>query len=139
MAAVFFDGGEVTGCGGVRPHFAVHGGGEEDGGGSGEGEVDGGEGIGGEAPGKVAEGVGAEGGDEEEVGVVGEFDVAGLPGVLFVFEADEDGLAGEDLEGEGGDELGGGPGEDAMDFMAELGELTGEVCGFVGRNGPCDA
>ncbi len=78
-AAVLLEGGDVALCGGVVPHFAVHGGGDEGFGGGGEGEVDGGEGVRGEAVGEEGDGVGGGGCDEEEVGGVGEFDVAGFP------------------------------------------------------------
>ena len=88
LAAVFFELDDISLGGGVEPHFAIHGGSEEDGGFARKGEVDGGEGIGGEAVGEVAQGVGGEGSDEKEIGVVGKVNVAGFPGVFFVLQRD---------------------------------------------------
>ena len=69
--------GGVADGGRVEPHVAVHGWGDEDGGAGGEG--DGGEGVIGDAVGEFGEDVGGGRGDEEEVGGVGELDVAGVP------------------------------------------------------------
>lgn len=139
MAVVGLELGDVSLGGGMEPHFAVHGGGDEDGGFRREGEVDGGEGIGGEAVGELAQEVGGGGGDEQEVGAVGEIDVARFPGILFVFKGNENGMAGEGLEGEGSDEFAGGSGHDGVNLVAELDELGGEFGGFVGGDGSGDA
>lgn len=122
-AAVGDELGDVAARGRVVPHFAVHGGCDDDTGAAGEGEIDGGKGIGREAVREIPDGIRAGWGDEEKVGMVGKLDVAGFPGLFLVFEGNEDGLAGEGLEGEGSDELGGGAGHHDVDFMAELAEL----------------
>lgn len=49
LAAIGLELVDVALGGGVEPHFTVHGRGDEDGGGAGEGEIDRGERIGGES------------------------------------------------------------------------------------------
>lgn len=48
-------------------------------------------------------------------------------------------MAGEGLQGEGGDEFAGGACHDGVDLVAGFCELGGEVCGFVGGDGGGDA
>ena len=123
----------------MEPHFSIHGGREQNGCFAREGEVDGGKRIGGEAVGEVAQGVGGKGGDEEQFGVVGERDVPGFPRVFLVLQGNEDGVAGENLQREGGDEFGGGLGHHAMNFVPFFDQLGGEVGGLVCGNGTGDA
>lgn len=71
--------------------------------------------------------------------MIGEFDVAGFPGLFFIFEGNEDWIAGKRLEGEWCDELGGGAGHHSVHRMAGLREAGSEFCGFVGGDGTGDA
>lgn len=139
MDAVIFELSEVALGGWVKPHFAVHGGGDESERLFGKSEVDGGKRVGCEAVGELGESVGAGGGDEEEVGAVGEFDVTRFPRIFFVLKRNEDGVARENLQGEWRDELGRVLGHDAVDGVAEFGELAGEFSRFVGCDGAGDA
>jgi hypothetical protein len=54
------------------------------------GERDGGEGVVGKAVGHAGEDVGRGGGDEEQIGLIGELDVAGLPAFFFGKEIGDD-------------------------------------------------
>ena len=48
-------------------------------------------------------------------------------------------LAGDGLEGQGSNELGSSGGQDGFDHCAGLGQLAGQVSGFVGSNAAGDA
>ena len=137
-AAVCFELADVALGGGMLPHFAIHGGRDKDGSGARQGEIGGGKGIRCEAMGEAAEDIGSGRGHEEEIRLVGEFDMTRFPGLFFVFQRDEDCVAGKCLEREGGDELGGGAGHHRMDAVAGLGEARGEFCGLVGGDGAGD-
>ncbi len=132
MDTIGDEGGDIALGGGVLPHFAIHGGGDENGGAAWQSEVGGGERIGREAVGKLGEQGSGGGGDEKEVGLIGEFDVAGFPRLFFIFERHEHRVAGERLQSQWRDEFAGATGHEAMDFVASFDELRGEVCGFVG-------
>ena len=132
MNAIGLEGVDIPLGGGVLPHFAIHGGGDENGGAARQGEIGGSERIGREAVGKLGEQRSGSGGYEKEVGLVGEFNVAGFPRLFFIFERDEHRVAGECLQGQRRDELAGTAGHEAMDFVAGLDELRGEVSSLVG-------
>ena len=132
MNAIGDEGGDIALGGGVLPHFAIHGGGDENGGAARQGEVGGGQRIGRETVGELGEQRSGRGGDEKEVRLIGELDVAGFPRLLFIFERDEHRVAGESLQGQRRDELAGAVGHEAMDFVAGLDELRGEVRSLVG-------
>ena len=65
--------------------------------------------------------------------------MAGFPRVFFILEGNENGIAGENLQGQGGDELGGGLGHHAMNDVAFFDQLGGEVGGLVSSDGAGDA
>ncbi len=121
----------------MRPHFAVHGRCNEDGGAGGKG--DGGESVTGEATGEGGKEVGAGRGDEKKIGAIGELNVTGLPAVFFVEEVFDDGMTGEGLKGERGDEFSAATGQNAGDLVTSLGELAGQVRCAVGGDGAGDA
>lgn len=77
MGSALGEDADVLLGGGVEPHFAVHGRGDEERCGGGQG--DGGEGVVGEAVGEFGEDIGGGGRDEEEAGLISEGDVAGVP------------------------------------------------------------
>lgn len=139
MAAVFLELLDVALGGGVEPHFSVHGWGDEDGGFAWECEVDGCQGIGCVAVGEEGEGVGGGRGDEEKIRAIGEFDVAGFPGLLFIFQGNQHRIAGEGLEGEWGDELASGLGHDRVHIMPGFDKLRCKIGSFVSSDGAGDA
>jgi hypothetical protein len=53
----------------------------------------------------MSEAIGRSGSDEEEVGIVGEIDMPGFPGILLVLQRNENRMASEGLKREGSDEL----------------------------------
>ena len=117
--------------------MAIHGGCDDERSCAGEG--DGREGVVGEAVGEFGDNVSCGGCDEEEVGLVGELDMARVPGIFFVEDAKCDGVAGEGLECEWGDEFGGGGGHDGVDAVAGFDEEACQLCGFEGGDGASDA
>jgi hypothetical protein len=134
VAAQRFD---VLQRGGMLPHLAIHGRGDQNRGAG--GERDGREGIVGEAVGHGGEDVRGGGGDEEQIGLVGELDVAGLPAFFFGKEIGDDRILAQRAQGERRDEFERGFRQHTRHAMAGLGELAGEVRRLVGRDGTGDA
>ena len=86
----------------------------------------------------MGEEVGGGWGDDDEVGLAGELDVAHLDLVLQVPQAGVDGRLAQRREGHGGDEVGGGLGQDAADLVAALAQGPDKFGGFVGGDAAAD-
>ena len=133
---------------GVGQHVGVHRGRDE--GRGPDGEVEGGEEVVGEAERQAGDDVGGGGGHHEDVGLLGERDVADAAGGVgsggvgrfgggVGKQVFEDRLAGDGGERERGDELAGGAGQDDLDPEAALLEGPHQVRRLVGPDAPGDA
>ena len=111
------------------PHLAVHRRSDDEWGP--RGERDGGQSIVRNSTGELGDEVRRGGRDEQQIGVVRERDVAGMPGFFFIENSSRHRISREGLESERGDELGGRAGHHDMDLEAVLREAACEVSGFV--------
>ena len=116
----------------MRPHLAVHGRCDEQRGTSGQGHA--GQRVLGEAAGQAGKRGGRSGRDEQQVGAIGKFDMAGAPAFLSGEDGGHDRIFAQGLQGEWRDEALCGVAHDDVDIMAFLDEQAGEVGGFVGRD-----
>ena len=144
----FAEGVEVAPGRRVGQHVGVHRGRDE--GRGPDGEVEGGEEVVGEAERQAGDDVGGGGGHHEDVGLLGERDVADAAGGVgsggvgrfgggVGKQVFEDRLAGDGGERERGDELAGGAGQDDLDPEAALPEGPHQVRRLVGPDAPGDA
>ncbi len=77
--------------------------------------------------------LGGGGSDQEQIDLVRQFNMTGLPALLLP-EGSEHRIAGKRTQGEGGNELSGGFRHHHMHLSPALAQLTGEVRRPVGRN-----
>ncbi len=90
------------------------------------------EGVVGDAVGELRDDVRGGRGDDEEVGPVGEIDVARMPALFLVVEIGGDGMPREDLQGQGRDELLRVLRHDDADLVTAFDEPAREIGGLVG-------
>ena len=104
-----------------------------------ERQSDAGQGVVGQAQGQFGDGVGGGRGDEEQIGLVGQFNVGGLPSFRFVVKVGDDRMTREGFEGQGGDEAEGVGGHDDGNVASVLDQQAGQIGGFIGGDGAGDA
>jgi hypothetical protein len=88
---------------------------------------------------KLGDDIGGSGRNKEKIGFVSEFDMGGLPALVFIVKIGDDWIAGKSFEGNGRDKAEGVRGEDYVEIATLLGEQAGEIGGFIGRDGAGDA
>ena len=96
--------------------------------------MDGSERVVGYTLGKLGDGVSRGGRYNEQVGVVSQFNVTGMPVLFLVVEISRDGLPGKSLQGQGGDELLRVIGHNHMNLVTTFGQLAHEIGRFIGGN-----
>ena len=121
----------------VRPHLAVHGGSNDERCAGGEGDA--GQRVVGESASEAGQRGGGGGCDEQQVGAIGQLDVARTQSGLLVEDIGGDGIFAQRLQGERSDEALRGAGHDDMDVVAAFDEQAREVGGFVSGDGAGDA
>jgi hypothetical protein len=130
---------EILLGGGVLPHFAVHGGSQQDTCLWVERQGHAGQGIIGQSVRHFCHDIGGGGCDEEQGGFVCQTDVGGFPSLLLVVEIRDNGMTGQCLEGQWSDKTLGVGGEDHAHIRTGLHQATGEIDRLVGGDGARDS
>ena len=121
----------------MLPHFAVHRWSDQNR--RAGGESDGRERVVGKAIRHGSESIRRSGGDEEEIGLVSELDVPGLPALFLSKQIGDNRILGERAQGQRSDEFESGFRQYTGHDVASLGKLAREVRRLVGCNGTGDA
>ena len=125
------EGGHVLPGGRVQPHFAVHGGRNQNPGLGIERQGHAGEGVVGQAEREFRDAVRGGGRDEQQVRLVGQLDVGRFPALLLVIKIRHDSMARERFEGEGSHKAQGIGGHHHPYAKTVFDQLTGQIQGLV--------